>query len=159
MAFCNAGLTHHQSQRLTSSSGGCSSDSTGSNLLETQPSQRLSTLISAPKTTSERRSSTDADVSETSRSGLDRTVAVKQENVESLIGSGSFVDSTTLLQPPSPSSQVSQTLSPMSQASQAKEEEESSPVAPSKPISFSVFLLHLPIFFFFSFFSIECIRT
>jgi len=46
--------------------------------------------------------------------------------VDTIIGGAAFVDSTTLLQPPSPS------ISPLSQASQIKEDDESNADAPSK---------------------------
>lgn len=128
----NAGLGNHRSS-------GSSSDSAGSNHIESQ-SHHLNSIISSAR--AERRSSTETDV-ETSQTSVDRPVAIKQENVETLMVGAGFVDSTTLLHPSSPSSKVSQTLSPMSQV---KEEGDSSPEAPSKMISlFSslfVFILH-----------------
>ncbi|KAK6619943.1 hypothetical protein RUM44_006343 [Polyplax serrata] len=94
------------SQRLTSSDGNCNP---GNGLADTQTSQRLNSLVTRQRGGNDR-----SDRSVTS----DQMMTIKQESLEgTIVGGGGFVDSTTLLQPMSPSSQTSRNLSPRSQVS------------------------------------------
>ncbi|KAL0268987.1 UNVERIFIED_CONTAM: hypothetical protein PYX00_010742 [Menopon gallinae] len=123
----------------------------GNNVIENQSSHRLSNPVANQRTGSDRTERSGGDEEGSARPCPDRIITIKQENVESIIGgSGAFVDSTTLLQPVSPSSQASQNLSPMSQVSQhlspasvkLKEEEDTNQGCPSKgnPIQISELL-------------------
>ncbi|EEB10626.1 hormone receptor hr3, putative [Pediculus humanus corporis] len=125
---------------VVTTGGNCHS---GNNTVENQSNQRINSLNN--QTTGNDRTERNGSNERTGlegaqRQGLDRLVTVKQENVDNIIGGGGFVDSTTLLQPMSPSSQASQNLSPRSQVSQTmtspsvklKEEEDINQGCPSK---------------------------